>query len=137
MANARVRGRPIAPLVLSAQERAYLERQVLETVDVAVVDDTFTVNKSHLNEFCERLLSERLSVRFSIFSRADTLNEKQMRILAAAGCLGAPFYRYRTPSFAEKQVAAARFDRAVLETVGDRIIGALKSEKGTTHEIRV
>ena len=28
MANARVRGRPIAPLVLSAQERAYLERQV-------------------------------------------------------------------------------------------------------------
>jgi transposase len=28
MANARVRGQPIAPLVLSAQERAYLERQV-------------------------------------------------------------------------------------------------------------
>ena len=28
MANARGRGRPIAPLVLSAQERAYLERQV-------------------------------------------------------------------------------------------------------------
>src|SRR6516165_3021842 len=28
MGNARVRGRPIAPLVLSAQERAYLERQV-------------------------------------------------------------------------------------------------------------
>ena len=29
MANARVRGRPIAQLVLSAQERAYLERQVV------------------------------------------------------------------------------------------------------------
>ena len=28
MANAGMRGRPIAPLVLSAQERAYLERQV-------------------------------------------------------------------------------------------------------------
>jgi hypothetical protein len=28
MGNARVRGRPIAPVVLSAQERAYLERQV-------------------------------------------------------------------------------------------------------------
>jgi hypothetical protein len=28
MPNARVRGRPIAPLVLSAQERAYLERHV-------------------------------------------------------------------------------------------------------------
>src|ERR1041385_3420912 len=28
MANAGVRGRPIAPLVLSAQERTYLERQV-------------------------------------------------------------------------------------------------------------
>ena len=28
MANARVSGRPVAPLVLSAQERAYLERQV-------------------------------------------------------------------------------------------------------------
>ena len=28
MANARVRGRPIAPLVLGTQERAYLERQV-------------------------------------------------------------------------------------------------------------
>jgi FixJ family two-component response regulator len=28
VANASVRGRPIEPLVLSAQERAYLERQV-------------------------------------------------------------------------------------------------------------
>ena len=28
MANAGVRGRPIVPLVLSAQERSYLERQV-------------------------------------------------------------------------------------------------------------
>src|SRR5262245_65674400 len=28
MANAGIRGRPSAPLVLSAQERAYLERQV-------------------------------------------------------------------------------------------------------------
>ena len=28
MANAFARGRPIAPLVLSVQERAYLERQV-------------------------------------------------------------------------------------------------------------
>jgi hypothetical protein len=28
MANADARGRPIAPLVLSAQERGYLERQV-------------------------------------------------------------------------------------------------------------
>ena len=28
MANAGVRGRPIEPLVLSAQERTYLERQV-------------------------------------------------------------------------------------------------------------
>jgi hypothetical protein len=28
VANAGVRGRPIAPLVLSAQERSYLERQV-------------------------------------------------------------------------------------------------------------
>ena len=28
MAKAFARGRPIAPLVLSAQERAYLERQV-------------------------------------------------------------------------------------------------------------
>ena len=28
MAKAGVRGRPIAPLILTAQERAYLERQV-------------------------------------------------------------------------------------------------------------
>ncbi len=28
MASARVKGRPIAPLVLSAEERTYLERQV-------------------------------------------------------------------------------------------------------------
>ncbi len=32
MANAAVRGRPIEPLVLSAQERTYLERQVRLTV---------------------------------------------------------------------------------------------------------
>ena len=32
MANADVRGRPIAPLVLSTRERAYLERQVRHRV---------------------------------------------------------------------------------------------------------
>jgi hypothetical protein len=34
VANAGVRGRPIEPLVLSAQERAYLERQVSRPTSV-------------------------------------------------------------------------------------------------------
>jgi hypothetical protein len=45
MANAGVRGRPIAPLVLSGQEREYLERQVRRRRAVAV-DTASTVVRS-------------------------------------------------------------------------------------------
>ncbi len=54
--------------------------------EISVVDDTFTISRRHVDEFCKRLLSERISASFSIFSRTDTISEGQMELLAAAGC---------------------------------------------------
>jgi radical SAM superfamily enzyme YgiQ (UPF0313 family) len=231
--------------------------------DVSIVDDTFTVSARHVDAFCDRVTSEEVNARFSMFSRTDTLTERQMALLAAAGCrriffgidsgdddvleaitknlavdsalrtaknaaeffpvtvsfiwgypfetldsfcktldacnhllecksafpitpqlhilspsagtdlyegyegelvfdgegdslmlsgttsrfdadrcgevlnvikneplLAAPFYRYPTPSFSEKQLLAGQFDKAVQRAVGDRIIGAMRKAKG-------
>jgi anaerobic magnesium-protoporphyrin IX monomethyl ester cyclase len=54
--------------------------------DVSVVDDTFTVSARHVETFCTRLIKEKIDLRFSIFSRTDTISTKQMELLAAAGC---------------------------------------------------
>src|SRR5260370_34959541 len=52
--------------------------------ELSVVDDTFTISRRHVDEFCKRLLSERISASFSIFSLTDTISEGQMELLAAA-----------------------------------------------------
>jgi radical SAM superfamily enzyme YgiQ (UPF0313 family) len=49
-------------------------------------DDTFTVNKRWVLEFCERLISERLKVNWSCTTRADLLNEELVRMMKKAGC---------------------------------------------------
>ncbi|GJD76178.1 B12-binding domain-containing radical SAM protein [Methylobacterium goesingense] len=54
--------------------------------DVAILDDTFTIDQRHLSGFCDGLRERGIRISFSIFSRADTLSERQMSFLSEAGC---------------------------------------------------
>ena len=50
------------------------------------MDDTFTANKNRLRRFYELLHSDDWHVSWACKSRADTLNEDTIKLLAKAGC---------------------------------------------------
>jgi anaerobic magnesium-protoporphyrin IX monomethyl ester cyclase len=53
---------------------------------VAILDDTFTLNKRRVLELCDELSRRNLNISFEVFSRADTLDTEMMTALAEAGC---------------------------------------------------
>jgi anaerobic magnesium-protoporphyrin IX monomethyl ester cyclase len=48
-------------------------------------DDTFTIRKTWIKEFCQRLHDENLNILWGVNSRIDTTNEEQLRLMHAAG----------------------------------------------------
>ncbi len=52
---------------------------------VIFLDDTFTLNKSWVNEFC-RIYGRDLGAGFSIHARAETVSREMIDMLAQAGC---------------------------------------------------
>lgn len=62
---------------------ALRERDMLAYV--IFLDDTFTINHPWVREFC-RIYGDALRVPFSLHARVETVNEKMLHMLAAAGC---------------------------------------------------
>ena len=52
---------------------------------VIFLDDTFTINHGWVREFCRRY-GDELGAPFSLHARVETVNEKMLHQLAAAGC---------------------------------------------------
>ncbi len=53
---------------------------------INMVDDTFTLNRSHATQLCRELIRRRLPVTWSIFSRVDTLTPDLLNLMREAGC---------------------------------------------------
>lgn len=49
-------------------------------------DDTFTLNKTRIIEFCDQLLSENLNIEWTCFARIDTMDEEILQKMKEAGC---------------------------------------------------
>ena len=49
-------------------------------------DDTFTCRKTTVMELCDLIVKEKLKVRWTVFSRVDTVDEEMIRALKRAGC---------------------------------------------------
>jgi len=49
-------------------------------------DDTFTCKRKDVLELCDLIVKEKLKVRWTIFSRVDTVDEEMIRALKRAGC---------------------------------------------------
>ena len=60
--------------------------QAIGTNRVSVLDDTFTLNRRRIFDFCSLVRAELPSLRFSIYSRIDTIDPEMMESLAGAGC---------------------------------------------------
>ncbi|MBI4798224.1 MAG: radical SAM protein [Desulfarculus sp.] len=75
-------------------------------------DDTFTNSQKFLQAFCQRLIAERLEITWSCSTRANLINEENLRLLKDSGCT---------------QIAIG------VESGSDRVLKAMK--KGVTTEV--
>lgn len=78
----KVRYRPVENIISEIQHCATLFR----TSTFRFLDDTFTLNPTRMEEFCERLLENRLKIQWYCNTRMDQLNAKLIRKMVEAGC---------------------------------------------------
>lgn len=50
-------------------------------------DDTLTINKAHITEICNEIMSRNLEVKWSARVRANTVDEKLLDLMKKAGCV--------------------------------------------------
>lgn len=53
---------------------------------INIVDDTFTVKEEHVQSICEGLMERGLNVKWSVYSRVDTVTPRLLRLMKQAGC---------------------------------------------------
>src|SRR3990172_2843100 len=54
--------------------------------EIQFYDDTFTVFKDEVKEFCTLLLSENIDITWSCFARVDYVDKDMLRIMKDSGC---------------------------------------------------
>jgi len=53
---------------------------------INIVDDLFTLNPDRVTEFCQQLMSRKLKVTWSCFSRVDSVSMDMLKTMKKAGC---------------------------------------------------
>lgn len=61
-------------------------REKFKLTNFNFVDDSFTVNKKRMYEFCNILLQEKKNITWSCLTRVDLLDEDLISIMRKAGC---------------------------------------------------
>ncbi len=51
-----------------------------------IADDGFTLDLRHLRDFCERMIREKLGMKWFCLSRVDTITSRDMELMQQAGC---------------------------------------------------
>lgn len=55
---------------------------------IHIHDDTFTLNKKWVKDFCENLIKERFDITWNCLGRINLIDEELLAIMAASGCTG-------------------------------------------------
>lgn len=54
--------------------------------ELAIWDDTFTLNKQRVIDICNLLIKEKINIRWSAHSRVNTIDRELLEIMSKAGC---------------------------------------------------
>ena len=54
--------------------------------EILIEDDTFIVSRQRVQEFCERIISEKIDITWSCLGRADRVNPELLSLMRRAGC---------------------------------------------------
>ncbi len=54
---------------------------------VRFIDDTFTINKERVKKICQRIIEDKIELKWSCLIRADTLDKESIQLMKEAGCV--------------------------------------------------
>lgn len=54
--------------------------------EISISDDTFTLSKKRVTEFCERILKDKIDLTWSCNSRVEKIDEQALKLMKKAGC---------------------------------------------------
>ena len=72
-----------------ASELQYLANLKFHQINIA--DDLFTASQNHCLAVCEEILQKNLNISWTSFARVDTISEKLLKKMNAAGCKAVSF----------------------------------------------
>ena len=72
-----------------ADELAYLAKRQFDRINIA--DDLFTANPDHCLAVCEAIRRQNLRINWTAFARVDTVSERLLSKMKAAGCTAVSF----------------------------------------------
>ena len=61
-----------------------IERYNIESL--LILDETFTINKKRVAEFCDKMLSEKIDIPWSCYARVNLVDSEMFRKMKQAGC---------------------------------------------------
>ena len=80
-------------------------------------DDTFTVNRQHTFELCQKIIDEKLNISWGCTTRVDVIDDELLGIMKAAGCnlieFGIESGSERILKLIKKNVTLAQITKAV------------------------
>lgn len=113
--------------------------------EIDIVTDTFTVNRSFIQEFCEEMIRRNISVSWIAPTRADCVDIELLRLMKRAGCrslrFGVESGSPKILGLMNKKLEQAKIIRAFqwakevgLETFAYFIIGYISEDHETVRE---
>ncbi len=54
--------------------------------EILIEDDTFIISRQRIQEFCERLIADKVDITWSCLGRADYVNSEMLQLMKRAGC---------------------------------------------------
>ena len=78
--------------------------------EIAIVDDTFVLNRNRVRQFCEELINRNVALTWGCFGRINLMSEELIALMAKAGCRSI-FYGIDSGSPAILRETAKEIDR--------------------------
>ncbi len=115
---------------------------------IRFMDDTFTLDKNHVIELCNRILKRNLKFSWSCLSRVDVVDKEMILLMKKAGCkriyLGIETSSQRILDFFKKGYKASLISEQIriikksgIETVGFFMVGGLQTETEFKNDINL
>ena len=86
--------RPLSPITSHFRFRSAknVADEICECVELGIkdflfYDDTFTVSRERVLDFCEKIIEQKLEIRWDIRTRVDIVDEEMLKMLKKAGCV--------------------------------------------------